>query len=207
MESGNLIEASRLFEESWRRHIVEKRGLGLKQYYVRRKIILSLRMNSLIEAKEAASEHKAILEKDINKKKLRYDDFAQGMISMAEKNYDLAVESFKKAISLLPSESLWGANNVHAEFIWGLALAYYESGQLDLAQLEFERITALTVGRDWWGSLYAKSFYMLGKIFEQKDWKGKAIENYERFLELWKEADPGLVEVENAKTRLEFLKK
>jgi len=31
--------------------------------------------------------------------------------------------------------------------------------------------------------IYAKSFHMLGKIFEQKGWKGKAIEHYEKFLD------------------------
>ncbi len=53
-----------------------------------------------------------------------------------------------------------------------------------------------------YGDIYAKSFYMLGKIYEQKGWKGKAIERYEKFLKLWKDADPGIAEVEDAKKRL-----
>ncbi len=43
---------------------------------------------------------------------------------------------------------------------------------------------------------------MLGKIYEQKGWKGKAIEHYEKFLDLWKDADPGISEVEDAKKRV-----
>ena len=43
---------------------------------------------------------------------------------------------------------------------------------------------------------------MLGKICEQKEWKGKAIEQYEKFLDLWKDADPGIPEVEDARKRL-----
>lgn len=46
---------------------------------------------------------------------------------------------------------------------------------------------------------------MLGKICEQKGWKGKAIENYEKFITLWKDADPGLPEVDDAKQRLAAL--
>ncbi len=46
---------------------------------------------------------------------------------------------------------------------------------------------------------------MLGKIYEEKEWKGKAIEHYEKFLELWKDADPGIPEVTDAKKRLEAL--
>ena len=48
---------------------------------------------------------------------------------------------------------------------------------------------------------------MLGKIYEEKGWEGKAIEPYERFLDLWKEADPGIPEVEDAKMRLEVLQR
>jgi len=47
---------------------------------------------------------------------------------------------------------------------------------------------------------------MLGKIYEQKSWKGKAIEHYEKFLDLWKDADPGFPEVTDAKKRLTGLK-
>jgi len=47
---------------------------------------------------------------------------------------------------------------------------------------------------------------MLGRICEQKGWKGKAIEHYEKFLNLWKDADPGIAEVEDARKRLDGLK-
>ena len=47
---------------------------------------------------------------------------------------------------------------------------------------------------------------MLGKIYEQQGERVKAIEHYKKFLELWKDADPGIVEVEDAKKRLAELK-
>ncbi len=58
------------------------------------------------------------------------------------------------------------------------------------------------MGRLDYGDIYARSCYILGKIFEQKGWQGKAIESYEKFLELWKDTDPDLPEVEDARKRL-----
>ena len=48
---------------------------------------------------------------------------------------------------------------------------------------------------------------MFGKVYEQQGNNAKAIEHYEKFLDLWKEADPGIAEVENAKEALKRLKK
>ena len=47
---------------------------------------------------------------------------------------------------------------------------------------------------------------MLGKIYEKHGNKEKAIEHYEKFLEIWKDADPGLPEVDDASTKLGDLK-
>jgi len=60
----------------------------------------------------------------------------------------------------------------------------------------------LTSGREGHEDIYTKSFYMLGKICEQQGNIARAIEHYEKFLDLWKDADPGFPEVEDAKKRL-----
>jgi cytochrome c-type biogenesis protein CcmH/NrfG len=56
------------------------------------------------------------------------------------------------------------------------------------------------------GDVYAKSFYMLGKIYEQQGDPAKAIWYFEKFLDLWKDADPEIAVVEDAMERLAGLK-
>jgi hypothetical protein len=48
--------------------------------------------------------------------------------------------------------------------------------------------------------------YRLARLYEEKGWTGKAIDEYEKFLDLWKDADLGDAEVEDAKKRLAGLK-
>ena len=51
-----------------------------------------------------------------------------------------------------------------------------------------------------------KAHYLLGLAYEKSGWDKKAIEQYEEFLEIWKDADPGIPEVEDAKERLAKLR-
>jgi hypothetical protein len=42
---------------------------------------------------------------------------------------------------------------------------------------------------------------MLGNIYQKKGWTAKAVEQYREFLAMWKDADPGLPELIDAKKR------
>ncbi len=124
-----------------------------------------------------------------------------GTIELKQKNFASANENFKEALSLQTSDP----RDKSAVYVESLAMAYYASGDIDEAQEEYERIVSSSSGRFDFGDVYALSFYALGKIYEQKGWKGKALEQYEKFLDLWKDADPGFPEVEDARKRLAAL--
>jgi len=126
------------------------------------------------------------------------------MIELERENYPKAVDYFQKAVALLPL-TRDGRREFLALFINPLAEAYYKAGDLEKALGEYKRIVSLTYSRIWDGDIYAKSFYMMGMIYERMGKKAEAIENYSRFLELWKDADPGIPEVIDAKKRLEAI--
>jgi tetratricopeptide (TPR) repeat protein len=165
-----------------------------------------LEMDSMIEAQKTADELEEITKFIMNEKLKRTHYIVLGMIELKKGNYLKAIEFSKQAVSLLPFQYQLNSADTQALYIEPLALSYYMAGDLERCQKEYERITSLTSGRMAWGDIYAKSFYMLGKINEQRGNKDKAIENYEKFLDLWKDADPGIAEVEDAREGLTRLK-
>jgi tetratricopeptide (TPR) repeat protein len=48
--------------------------------------------------------------------------------------------------------------------------------------------------------------YWLALAYEKSGWIGKAIEQYDIFLDIWKDADPGIKEIDDAEERLIQLK-
>jgi serine/threonine protein kinase len=72
---------------------------------------------------------------------------------------------------------------------------------IERAREEYQKMISLTTGRLSYGDLFAKSFYGLGKIYQQKKWTAKTIEQYREFLTLWKDSDPGIPELIDAKNR------
>jgi len=161
-----------------------------------------LKMGALQEAQQTADELSLFIEGGIFKKIIRMYYNLQGRIELEKKNYSDAINHFQKAIALL-----YGGSRTHrADFIDSLAQAYYRSGDLEKARVEYEKISMMTSGRLGYGAIYTKSFFMLGKIYEQTGQNTKAIEHYEKFLDLWKDADPGISEVEGARKRLAGLR-
>ena len=200
--AGNPQQALRECKGAWE-SAVEAESLSSQRNALYWKGLAYLEVKSMAEAERTAEELKGLIDEGLNKKIMRLYHNLMGKIELQREKYPQAIECFKKAVALLSFQ--WDTGDDHAIYLEPLALAYYEAGNLDKAKEEYERITSLTVGRIYYGDIYAKSFYMLGKISQQKGWKGKALENYQKFLDLWNNADPGLPEVEDAKKRLAAL--
>jgi len=206
-ESGNHEKALEECNNAWI-SACEADQLILQILALHSRGLTYLGMKSIDEAFEISDELKELINKGFNKKAIRHYYHLLGMIELERNNFSKAIEYFNQALSLLPfqypSDLDFGYG--HALFIDSLASVYYLSGDVRNAREEYEKITALTTGRFFFGDIYAKSFYILGKIYEEQGNIAKAIGNYEKFLDLWKDADPGITEVEDARKRLTGLK-
>jgi tetratricopeptide (TPR) repeat protein len=137
------------------------------------------------------------------KKWVRYADGLQGIMEIERGNYTKAVSAIEKGLALWPAQA--EIPDDQSWPVYYLGLAYFRAGNMDKARKAFEDVTQMTVGRMSYGEQYAQSFSMLGQIFEKTGDRPKAIENYTKFLDLWKNADPGRPEVEDAKKHLAAL--
>jgi tetratricopeptide (TPR) repeat protein len=118
----------------------------------------------------------------------------------------------KIAVSKKKSKNPWGPNwyyvtvfslRYNEPYIQdSVARAYGKLGDLDRAIAEYERlINSGPKGRDL-RLIHPKLHYRLAKLYEERGNESQAEAEYRRFLDLWKNADPGLSEVEDAKSHL-----
>jgi tetratricopeptide (TPR) repeat protein/tRNA A-37 threonylcarbamoyl transferase component Bud32 len=198
--TGDHEKALERLNEIWD-SAVEDEDIYDQRIVLFRKGFTYLNMKSVDEAQKMADAHRKMCEVSMNKRTIRDYYHLQGRIELERENYAKAVEYIKKALSLLSETS--GSRMAITN---SLALAYYKSGDLGQAKREYERMSTFHTGRITWGDIYAKSFYMVGKIYEEQGDTAKATEHYEKFLDLWKDADLGIAEVEDVKKRLAGLK-
>jgi serine/threonine protein kinase/Tfp pilus assembly protein PilF len=160
--------------------------------------------SSLNEAGKVAADLDSLCRASLDDQDRLKVDYLMGVLALQKGDSAAAIELSKRACGGLLHEYDWQLD-MHAFYLDALAQAYDRSGNLGEARKEYENITALTSGRYRFGDIYARSFYNLGRIHERQGNNVKAVENYRKFLDLWKDADPGLPEVPDAKKRLAAL--
>jgi tetratricopeptide (TPR) repeat protein len=120
----------------------------------------------------------------------------KGEVEVAEKRYEEAVDSFQTAASL-------GRDWVEET----LGYAFWKSGDLNKAAGKYEEyLKSYQVLGNETLERWILAHYELAKVFEQKGQPEEATKYYERFLEIWKDGDPDLPVLIDAKKRLAKLK-
>jgi tetratricopeptide (TPR) repeat protein len=165
-----------------------------------------VQMKSYDEASRIAEQMQQAIPTWMHKKLNKYRDNLMGMLAYERGDLTESIRLLDRAVQSLyaPEDNF---PRIQAYFLFTLGQAYYAAGNMYSAQGEFEKILSLNLGRISEGDFYARSLYLLGKIFEQQGQKEKAQDHFQRFLDLWKDADPGMPEVDDAKARLASLTK
>jgi tetratricopeptide (TPR) repeat protein len=186
-----IDSAEEAIKLAWLRYALHLRGL------------IYIKMDSMDSAQQVAEELLDLIRGGMNDKAMSLYYHLLGKIELKRENYSKAVEHFQDAVSLLPFQfGMMVRGNFHSAFLDSLGSAHYKSGNLEKAKEEYARIPSLALGKLYYCDIYVKSFYMLGKICEQQGDTTKALKHYQKFLSLWKDADPGIAEVEDARERL-----
>ena len=121
---------------------------------------------------------------------------AMGAIAGAEGKLDSAAYWYTQAADSSDQFYEWlraGVSNLQAH-------------RLAEAVSKLERLSGrYTSWRLFWSPESVKLHYYLGKAYEESRWFGKAKQEYGVFLDIWKDADPGIAEVDDARERLKRL--
>ncbi|MDP3024160.1 MAG: protein kinase [candidate division Zixibacteria bacterium] len=193
----------------------KKMGLALKEVEMGMEIYKKAKPNDPIYGRDGyaflltksgkiaeAEELAKALKKDIEEKnpKLMFSYWwTLGDIELIKRDTNMALSYLERAYKDSPTPSF--------DLRSHLAEIYLKTGRLDEAVSELERALSRYDDDRVWSSRAVKAYYLLGLAYEKSGWNKKAIEKYEEFLDIWKNADPGIKEVEDAKERLKRLKK
>jgi len=124
--------------------------------------------------------------------------YAMGCIELARGNSTAAADHLEQAVEY----------GDYYDFQFMKARAQLAAGRYDQAITEFKQL-AEDITHPWslvlcvWN---AKSHFYLGLAYEKTERPTEAIRHYERFLETWKNADPDLALLQDARDRLLRLK-
>jgi serine/threonine protein kinase len=166
--------------------------------------LIYLEMNDLPMAEETAIQLKQLIESSGCKNFIRNYHYLMGMVYQKQGNIPQAVDYFEMAFNSLPYQKSTIDN--HALYLDALARVEEMNGDIDKAQDYYEQMTLLTTGKLSWGDLYGMSRYHLGKIYQQKGMNQEALEQYDKFLMLFENADIAKIEREDAEKQIAQLK-
>jgi len=138
----------------------------------------------------------------------RCGDFLEAEILYLEKNFD-------RALAIVPKTPAPGFNalgdmadvigaNLYSNDLKARILA--DKGDLDGAIADYERLTVFDPKSESRLLIQPRFHYRLARLYEKKGLTAKARVCYRKFLDLWKDADAGAPELEDAGKRLAEIK-
>jgi len=198
---GARIETQKALQDAVRKESFRDEAEALQM-----RGLVELALGDLPTARRTAEELKKCTDGAPNRRLAGHYYFLSGMIEGEAGRTADAVGNLNRAIALLPAE-YWIEEGYPGRPLFhdGLAAVYFKAGDLARAKETYRKIQSFALIRLQHGDIYAASFYWLGKIAEKEGKTAEAAGNYREFINLWKDADPGRPEVEDARKRLAAL--
>jgi serine/threonine protein kinase/tetratricopeptide (TPR) repeat protein len=177
--------------------------------------MLAIEKGLINSAEVSLSEFKTLLPEiqgsDVIKKFLALmGDHFEGEVLFVKGALDQALAAGFRALG--PESLYWKnlllnpPNPIFVYYIDIIARIYAKKGENVQAIQEYERLFKMSnSGRPVF--IDPLFHYRLALLYERENEASKAKAEYEKFLDLWKDADPGIAEVEDAKQRLANIKK
>ena len=141
-------------------------------------------------AESEVSTIKGLIEKTNVEELKKYYYHLKGELSLSKGLHKQAIDYFNKAANI---ESL-----DRQFFINASGEAYFKVGELDKAAKKLESVIRINPN-------HAQSHYLLGLVYQKRGEQEKAKEHFEKFMDIWKDADDNLPQLVEAKKQLEVL--
>jgi len=213
LDIGDL-EKSEKFIQNWKDHTwnLDNRNQAYNAAYVTfLSGLLDIRKGRITSAEDRLADLRAIIP-DLPmsvRGNIRYlTNLFYGNILLESGAIDEAIQICKKAVpaeivDMGPSHfGYYGMPFVYASIKDVAARAYVKKGELDRAIVEYERLSTFDPTSKDRLCIHPKYHYRLAKLYEERGLTEKAIKEYKKFLEIWKEADEDLPEPHDARARL-----
>jgi len=119
----------------------------------------------------------------------RLVNFTRGLALFARGEAAAAIKPLQDAAEALPAGAQIGNRNQHLPIWSTLGEAMLAAGRPAEARPWFEKVAGSGYERARQPIEFVRSFYFLGKIYEQQGDMAKARESYRRFVHYWKDGD------------------
>jgi len=133
-------------------------------------------------------------------------DLLYAEVLFAQDSLEKAIAVFEKTAKLEVDDPMTppGIRNIYNKDI--VARVYKKKGDVDRAIFEYEQLITLDPNKRGRCLIHPLWRYELAKLYEEKGLKAKAIQQYEKFLDIWKNTDDDRPEKIDAKKNLAKLK-
>ena len=162
--------------------------------------VVELLLDQTAEARQTARSLQQVTAQGLNLKAMRYVYLVNGLLLSKAGSHAEAVEEYKRSRKLMP---VTDGTSVMLSDAMGSAL--WASGEPEKAGKIFLAIRMRPLARLENGYLYARSLHQSARLLQEMGNTEEARSFYNKFLELWGDADPDIPLLLDAQQQLEAL--